>query len=75
MFAEYKMAHKKMDDYPSSHLPYAVNELPMDLPAMVIPKASVLCSMLKSLRLCGQQITVCESCVIDPTMRCTYLGW
>lgn len=38
----------------------------MDLSARVIPKASVLYSKLKSLRLGGQQVTaVCESCVTE----------
>lgn len=75
MYAEYKVAHKKVDDYPSSPLPYAVNKLPMSLPATVIPKASILCSRLKSLRLGGQQvITSCESCVIERTRRCIYTG-
>ena len=65
-----------MDDYPSSPFPYAVNTLPVDLPAIVIPKASTLCSRLKSLRLGGQQvITIGGSCVIKWTRRCIYIGW
>lgn len=64
-----------MDDYPSSFLSYAVNKLPTDLTAMVIPKTPVLCSGLKLFRLGNQQvITICESCLIDQAMRWIYIG-